>query len=159
MDDQQIYNKGGTDEDIKQSAEQNGADLTRIDVLIDEKIEEFENRFRVGEKAWQPNYEEIQNFIRQSIQSIAEESRKEGYEKGQDDAFRGRIENMSSITIKEICEKCKIEDIKFDKQQEKSGINKYNQYQFGSNCCIGCKRDRTLKEKGIWCEICKNYQK
>ncbi len=42
-------------------------------------------------------------------------------------------------------------------QQEKSGFNSKGHYQFGSNCCIGCKRDRPLKEKGEWCEECKNY--
>lgn len=49
--------------------------------------------------------------------------------------------------------------IKFDRLQEKSGVNKYGYYQFGANCCIGCKRDRPLKEEGQWCEICMNYQK
>lgn len=50
-------------------------------------------------------------------------------------------------------------EIKFDKEQEKAKENKYGHYQFGSNCCIGCKADRPLKEKRYWCEICKNYQK
>jgi hypothetical protein len=48
-------------------------------------------------------------------------------------------------------------EITFEKQEE-SGVNNKGHYQFGSNCCIGCKRDRPLKEKGLWCEICKNYQ-
>ena len=47
--------------------------------------------------------------------------------------------------------------IHFEKQ-EKSGFNSNLHYQFGSNCCIGCKADRPLNEKGLWCEGCKNYQ-
>lgn len=48
--------------------------------------------------------------------------------------------------------------LEFEKQ-EKAGFNSKGQYQFGSNSCIGCKADRPLKEKGMWCEICKNYNK
>lgn len=48
--------------------------------------------------------------------------------------------------------------IVFEKQEE-SGFNSKDHYQFGSNCCIGCKRDRSLKEEGLWCQVCKNYQK
>lgn len=47
--------------------------------------------------------------------------------------------------------------IKFEKQ-EKSGHNSFGHYQFGSNCCAMCKKDRPLKEPGIYCEVCKNYQ-
>lgn len=47
--------------------------------------------------------------------------------------------------------------ITFVNNQQESGFNKYGHYQFGSNCCIGCKRDRPLNEKGEWCEVCKNY--
>ena len=49
--------------------------------------------------------------------------------------------------------------IKFDPKQEKSGTNKYKHYQFGSNSCIGCKKDRTSKDEGMWCDTCKNYKK
>lgn len=51
-----------------------------------------------------------------------------------------------------------VDDVRFDADQENSGVNRYGHYQFGSNCCIGCKRDRPLKEPGEWCEVCKNYQ-
>ena len=44
-------------------------------------------------------------------------------------------------------------------QQEKSGKNSKGYYQFGSNCCISCKKDRPLNEKGEWCETCINYKK
>lgn len=47
-------------------------------------------------------------------------------------------------------------DIKFDDKQEKSGFNKFGHYQFGSNCCAMCKRDRPLNEKGMYCEWCMN---
>lgn len=33
-------------------------------------------------------------------------------------------------------------------EQEKAGNNSKGYYQFGSNCCIGCKVDRPLSEKG-----------
>ena len=46
---------------------------------------------------------------------------------------------------------------RFEKQ-EKSGVNSFGHYQFGSNCCIGCKIDRPLSAKGNWCEGCINYQ-
>lgn len=42
-------------------------------------------------------------------------------------------------------------------EKEKSGFNSFGHYQFGSNCCQYCKRDRPLKEKGNACEQCKNY--
>lgn len=45
--------------------------------------------------------------------------------------------------------------IKFE-EQEKSGFNSFGFYQFGSNYCIGCKKDRPLKEEGEWCDWCKN---
>lgn len=48
--------------------------------------------------------------------------------------------------------------IAFEKQ-EKAGFNSKGHYQFGSNCCIGCKADRPINVKGQWCEICINYQK
>lgn len=51
------------------------------------------------------------------------------------------------------------EKIKFDKKQKVSGINKYGHYQFGANCCIGCKIDRPINAKGEWCDICLNYNK
>lgn len=47
--------------------------------------------------------------------------------------------------------------IEFEKQQ-KAGFNSKGNYQFGSNCCIGCKVDRPLDAIGEWCEGCKNYQ-
>lgn len=50
-----------------------------------------------------------------------------------------------------------MEEKPFEKQ-EKAGFNSQGYYQFGSNCCIGCKADRPLNEKGDWCEICKNYK-
>lgn len=43
--------------------------------------------------------------------------------------------------------------------QAKSGFNSYGYYQFGSNCCVYCKRDRPIKEESIVCDICKEYQK
>ena len=46
-------------------------------------------------------------------------------------------------------------ETKFEKQ-EKAGYNSKGYYQFGSNCCIGCKVDRPLTEKGEWCETCKS---
>lgn len=47
-------------------------------------------------------------------------------------------------------------DIKFEKK-ENCGVNKYGHYQFGSNCCIGCKADRPIRSHGNWCDICINY--
>lgn len=47
--------------------------------------------------------------------------------------------------------------MKFD-TQEKSGVNKFGHYQFGTNCCIACKVDRPLNAKGMWCDGCINYQ-
>lgn len=48
-------------------------------------------------------------------------------------------------------------DIVFEKK-EKSGANSTGHYQFGSNCCIGCKANRSINAGGMWCDGCKNYQ-
>lgn len=46
----------------------------------------------------------------------------------------------------------------FEKQRDAGG-NSHGHYQFGSNCCIGCKVSRPLNAEGMWCEGCKNYKK
>jgi len=62
----------------------------------------------------------------------------------------GDVELVENISVH-------IMEMKFDNKQEKSGVNKYKHYQFGSNSCIGCKVDRPLKEKGNRCDVCVNY--
>jgi hypothetical protein len=42
-------------------------------------------------------------------------------------------------------------------EQEKAGVNTKGNYQFGSNACVGCKKARPLKEEGMWCDGCMNY--
>ena len=43
MNDDQIINKGGTEDDIEQYANQNGADLTKLDAFKDRLIRKISN--------------------------------------------------------------------------------------------------------------------
>ncbi len=45
--------------------------------------------------------ENFKNTLRTKLTTLLSTVRAEAYEKGQDDAFRGKIESMSSITVKE----------------------------------------------------------
>lgn len=66
---------------------------------------------------------------------------------------------LESVTPYQYWLRYGIDPKNFNKEQEKAGTNKFNYYQLGANACIGCKADRPLKEKGEWCEVCKNYNK
>ena len=51
-----------------------------------------------------------------------------------------------------------LDNIIFEKQ-EKADYNSHGHYQFGSNSCVGCKVDRPLTAKGMWCDGCMNYKR
>lgn len=66
--------------------------------------------------------EELSIWLKLCPKKMAE-ARAEGYEKGQDDAFRGKIENMSSISIKETVN-VPVELQEYFKKQEREALKK-----------------------------------
>ena len=86
MNDEQIYNRGGDDEDVRRYAEENGANLTKADVAPQPQDweEEFDaffhvRRFPDGSASWvAPDVFTMHNFIRQLLSSEKEKARQEG---------------------------------------------------------------------------------
>lgn len=56
MNDEQILEAGGTEDDIKKYAEQNGANLSELDVLIESGIAEFDKEFNNLTQTMPPPY-------------------------------------------------------------------------------------------------------
>lgn len=69
MNDEQILEAGGTEEDIKKYAEQNGANLSELDILIESGIAEFDEEFK--DTFLDGPYYRNRDFIKAFIASLA----------------------------------------------------------------------------------------
>jgi hypothetical protein len=73
MDDEQILERGGTEEDIKQYAKEHGADLTEEDVLIEEKEKELKLAYIYRYNQKLGTYTSCGEEIKQSLLDVPKE--------------------------------------------------------------------------------------
>lgn len=68
MNDEQILERGGTEEDIKKYAEQNGANTPNS--LIERKIEDFDNEFSFANFCWNRDTKNGLDFAKEDFNRV-----------------------------------------------------------------------------------------
>ncbi len=93
-------------------------------------------------------------FIKDFITTEKAISNKEGYEKGVDDALRGEIQNMTSITFKEtVTVPVEIQD-HFKKLGQQEVLNKVLEEFEEKKFTVGC---TDCSNDGKYCDTCNDY--